>query len=177
MWTCLWSCGRTSGIVFIFCVFHHSNVFPFMYTSTFVHMSLTVLSCVFISGSECSSCGRCPLSPETGNEVKDVSDTQPADVLTVLTVLTVPDVPGVCVTSNFRKKTSITFSLHLFELVEGDGVVLVQVRLLDGSLSDALQLLLRHLHLQHQPQHLSHVMWVKMRQKSESLMHRAVSLE
>lgn len=43
---------------------------------------------------------------------------------------------------------------HLPELVEGDGVVFVGVGLLDGSLSDALQLLLRHLQAQHRPQHL-----------------------
>lgn len=43
---------------------------------------------------------------------------------------------------------------HLPELVEGDGVVLVGVGLLDGSLSDALQLLLRHLQAEHRPQHL-----------------------
>lgn len=43
---------------------------------------------------------------------------------------------------------------HLPELLKGDGVVSVQVGLLDGSFYDALQLLLRHLDPQHRPQHL-----------------------
>lgn len=43
---------------------------------------------------------------------------------------------------------------HLFELVEDDAVF-VQVGLLNGSLSNALQLLLCHLHPQHRSQHLS----------------------
>lgn len=45
--------------------------------------------------------------------------------------------------------------LHLPELFEGDGVVLVQVSFLYGSFGDALQLLLRHVTAQHRPQHLS----------------------
>lgn len=44
--------------------------------------------------------------------------------------------------------------LHLPELVKGDGVVVVQVGLLDGSVYNALQLLLRHLEPQHRPQNL-----------------------
>lgn len=58
----------------------------------------------------------------------------------------------VCFFSRFQ--TLRFLFLHLLELVKGDGAVAVEVGLLDGSLGDAPQLLLRHLQAQHGSQHL-----------------------
>lgn len=56
--------------------------------------------------------------------------------------------------ANAHLVIDVDFLQRLPELVEGDGAVLIQVGLLDGSLCDALQLLLRHLQAQHLPQNL-----------------------